>query len=94
MAVSTSAASQARRGKQSRHDSAQQARQQSRAAALERRRHVHAPVIIQMLSLSSHLDHQAMWYAAAVHVDAVLHRCRAARKLLQASATCKINALC
>ena len=62
-----SAASTARRGKEARMQAAASARSKSRAEAMERRRHTHAPLVIQVLSLSAELDHQPLWCAHGLH---------------------------
>jgi hypothetical protein len=59
--MTKSTASMMHKGKDSRHQAATQARMKSRVAALDRRRHTHAPLVIQMLPLSSDVDQQAMW---------------------------------
>ena len=58
-----------KRGKESRLQAAASARTKARKEVLERRRHAHAPIVIQMLAMSSALDAQAMW-------DVIMSTCR------------------
>ena len=51
----------ARKGKESRMQAAAHSRNQSRQAALQRMRHEHAPIVVQMVSLADNMNEQSLW---------------------------------
>eukprot|EP00892_Ulva_mutabilis_P004765 jgi/Ulvmu1/2660/UM014_0116.1 len=60
-AGSNQASQLARKGKESRMQQVADARKKSRQEALQRMRHEHAPVVIQLLSASANVDEQRIW---------------------------------
>lgn len=68
-AASNQASQLARKGKESRMQQVTNARNKSRQEALQRMRHEHAPVVVQVLSTSTAVDEQRIWCAFSLRRD-------------------------